>query len=124
MNTLGQQAEDDALAHLEKKQLRCRDRNFHTRWGELDLVMEGRDGVVVFVEVKARIATLVGSSLEQIDVEKIRRLKRAIAVYVHQNKFHDRPLRLDGIGIEYTIDEPSGEFKIQKIEHVEDLTGW
>lgn len=124
MNTLGQQAEDDALVHLEKKRFRLLDRNFHTRWGELDLVMEDLDGVVVFVEVKARIANPVGSSLEQINAEKLLRLRRAIALYVHQHRLDNRPLRLDGIGIEYGVDRATGILSVQQIEHVEDLTGW
>ena len=124
MNTLGKQAEDDALAHLEKKQLRLRDRNFHTRWGELDLVMENVRGMIVFIEVKARIANPVGSSLEQIDAEKLRRLQRAIAMYVHQYRLDNRPLRLDGVGIEYGVDRTTGMLSVQQIEHVEDLTGW
>lgn len=124
MNTLGQQAEDDALAHLKKKQLRLLDRNFHTRWGELDLVMEDPRGTIVFVEVKARIASPVGSSLEQINAEKLLRLRRAIALYVHQHRLDNRPLRLDGVGIEYGVDRATGILSVQQIEHVEDLTGW
>lgn len=124
MNMLGRQAEDDALAYLTKKRLRLRDRNFHTRWGEIDLVMEGPGKVVVFVEVKARIATRVGSSLEQIDGEKLRRLQRAIAHYVHQYRLDTRPLRLDGVGIEYRVDRTTETLSVQQIDHVEDLTGW
>lgn len=123
MNALGHQAENDALAYLIKKRFRLRDRNFHTRWGELDLVMEDAAGTIVFVEVKARMASPVGSSLEQIDAEKLRRLKRAIALYVHQRRLDNRSLRLDGVGIEYGVDQ-AGVQNVQQIEHVEDLTGW
>ena len=124
MNTLGKQAEDDALVFPQKQHVRCRDRNFHTRWGELDLVMEDPKDVIVFVEVKARISTSVGSSLEQIDGEKIQKLKRAIALYVHQHRLDNRPLRLDGVGIEYRVDRATGILSVQQIDYVEDLTGW
>lgn len=124
MNTLGKQAEDDALTYLTKKRLRCRDRNFHTRWGELDLVMEDPQDGIVFVEVKARISSPVGSSLEQIDAEKIQKLKRAIALYIHQHRLENRSLRLDGVGIEYEVHQITGLLSVQRIEHVEDLTGW
>ena len=119
---LGPAGERDAQKHLEKKGYKFIDRNFLTRWGEVDLIMESSDGTVVFVEVKSRVRTQVGSPLEQIDQDKMSHLKRAIEVYLHQRGWDERQARLDAVGITYRW---SGEEMVPvKFEHVEDLTGW
>lgn len=119
---LGAVGERDAQKFLEKKGYKFVDRNYLTRWGELDLIMESADGVVVFVEVKSRIASEVGSPLEQIDQDKMSHLKRAIEMYLHQRGWDERPARLDAVGITY--EWAGGKMRPVKFEHVEDLTGW
>lgn len=119
---LGTVGERDAQKHLEKKGFKFIDRNFLTRWGELDLIMESSDGTVVFVEVKSRVRTEVGSPLEQIDQDKMSHLKRAIEMYLHQRGWGERPARLDALGITY--EGTGGEMRAVKFEHVVDLTGW
>lgn len=119
---LGTVGERDAQKYLEKKGFKFIDRNFLTRWGELDLVMEAGDGTVVFVEVKSRISTEVGSPLEQIDQDKMSHLKRAIEMYLHQRDWDERPARLDAVGITY--ERLGDEMRPVEFEHVEDLTGW
>ena len=53
----GQQGEDRALAYLQTQGLRLLARNYRTPGrggGEIDLIMQARDGTVVFVEVRSR----------------------------------------------------------------------
>ena len=50
------QGESTAAAHLEARGLRIIDRNYHVRYGEIDLIAEEGD-TLVFVEVKARRGT-------------------------------------------------------------------
>jgi len=119
---LGPAGERDAQKHLEKKGYKFIDRNFLTRWGEVDLIMESSDGTVVFVEVKSRVRTQVGSPLEQIDQDKMSHLKRAIEVYLHQRGWDERQARLDAVGITYEL--LGDGMAAVKFEHVEDLTGW
>jgi putative endonuclease len=52
---LGAKGEDLAARHLEGRGYEVVDRNFRTRFGELDLVAAG-DGCLVFCEVKTRIS--------------------------------------------------------------------
>lgn len=119
---LGTAGERDAQKFLEKKGYKFIDRNFLTRWGEVDLVMEGAGGEVVFVEVKSRIQSEVGSPLEQIDQDKMSHLKRAIEMYLHLRGWDEREARLDAVGITYRWS--GDEMLAVKYEHVEDLTGW
>ena len=50
------QGESIAAAHLEARGLRIIDRNYHVRYGEIDLIAEEGD-TLVFVEIKARRGT-------------------------------------------------------------------
>ena len=118
----GPVGEQDAQKFLRKKGYKFIDRNFATRWGELDLVMESGDGTVVFVEVKSRIESEVGSPLEQIDQDKMSHLKRAMETYLHQRGWDERAARLDAVGITYRW--LGDEMLAVKYEHVIDLTGW
>ncbi len=86
------------------------------------MIMESGDGTVVFVEVKSRIESEVGSPLEQIDQDKMSHLKRAIEMYLHQRGWDERPARLDAVGITY--EWLGDDMRPVKFEHVEDLTGW
>lgn len=119
---LGAVGEEDAQKYLERKGYKFLDRNFLTRWGELDLIMESSDGTVVFVEVKSRVSSEVGSPLEQIDQDKMSHLNRAMEMYLHQRGWDERPARLDAVGITYKW--LGDEMQPINFEHVEDLTGW
>lgn len=74
------------------------EKNFRTRYGELDLIM--RDGkVLVFVEVKTRRSRTFGQVEEAIDDRKLERLRMAGDAYLV--KHHDQSeVRLDLIIIE------------------------
>ena len=77
----GGDAEDRALRHLERRGLRVLARNWRCRLGELDLVMQDADAVVV-VEVRARTRSDFGSALESVDVHKQARLVRATRLFL------------------------------------------
>jgi putative endonuclease len=73
---LGQQAEQLAAVHLERRGYRVIDRNYRYRGGELDMV--ARDGeTLVFVEVRARRSAACGAPFETVGREKQRRVARA-----------------------------------------------
>jgi len=46
-HVLGRAGEDQALAHLERKGFHLLERNYRTRWGELDLIVAD-DATLVF----------------------------------------------------------------------------
>lgn len=122
-NLLGQRGEEDARSFLEKnKRMKFVAKNFRTRWGELDLVMEDQ-GIIVFVEVKARVLPSLGSPLEYIDPSKIKHLKKAVDFYLNRSREVDRLCRMDAVGLEYKMDE-AGDLKLKNTEYVQDLTGW
>jgi putative endonuclease len=89
----GQMAEAQALEFLCRQGLRLIERNYRSRHGEIDLIME--DGsVVVFVEVRLRGHSRFGGALESVDRRKQAKLLATAAYFLQQRRL-DRPTRFD-----------------------------
>lgn len=93
----GREAEDGALKYLQQHGLRCLARNFRSRYGEIDLVME-EGGTLVFVEVRYRAPSHFGTALESVDARKRARLKATAQWYLSSRRV-DAPARFDVIGV-------------------------
>ena len=111
---LGRCGERFAAEHLERRGFDLIERNYRTRWGELDLI--GFDGeTLAFVEVKTRRAGS-GFPFDALHGGKQRRVRRMAASWLTERT--DRPhapeLRFDAIGV--TIDA-RGE--LVELEHLE-----
>lgn len=76
MRRTGDLFEERARQHLEKTGLRTLQRNFHTRFGELDLVMRDAD-TVVFVEVRYRRNRGFGGAAASVTASKRHKLIQA-----------------------------------------------
>lgn len=99
--TLGQVGENIAAEHLTRRGFRLLERNYRTRWGELDIVAyDGR--TLVFVEVKARSASLrLGTPFEAVGVAKraqVRKMGRAWLA-AHPDRPFASAIRFDAIGL-------------------------
>lgn len=77
----GRRAEELAAAHLAARGWRVLDRNWRFHHKELDIIAQ-RDGVVAFVEVKARGAACWGHPLEAITPAKRRDLNTAARAWI------------------------------------------
>ncbi|WP_374675197.1 YraN family protein [Ideonella sp.] len=101
----GAGAEDRALAHLQRQGLVLVERNYRVargpsrRAGEVDLVMRGPDGTLVFVEVRARADARAGGAAASVQAGKQRRLIYAAQHYLLR---FDRlpPCRFDVVAID------------------------
>ncbi len=83
--SLGQAAEDQALAHLRAAGLALVERNYRTPGrggGEIDLIMRERDGTLVFVEVRSRCGAGFGGAAASIGATKRRRIVFAARHYL------------------------------------------
>lgn len=87
----GRTGEDRAAAYLSAKGYKILNRNFRTRWGEVDIVCEtGRH--IVFVEVKSWRSSDYRELEHSIDRRKQRRIVGAARTYLgerpmaHRNK--------------------------------------
>ena len=112
---LGELGEQLAAEHLERLGFDILDRNYRTRFGELDLV--GFDGeTLVFCEVKTRRAARAVSPWENLHALKQAQVRRMSAAWLAERP--GRPyalsLRFDAIGI---LLDPTG--RMLALDHLE-----
>ena len=93
----GAEAEDLACAWLQARGLRLRERNYRSRRGEIDLIMQDGDQLV-FVEVRYRNSSRYGSAAESVTAAKQTRLISAASQYL-QGQRHTQACRFDVLAI-------------------------
>lgn len=121
---VGAAGERIAERHLARAGYRILERNYRTRFGELDLVAAG-GGCLVFCEVKTRVAGSragPGGPLDAIGHDKRRRLRLMARQWLWERagerRRETRELRFDAIGVTLGA---GGE--LAALEHVEDAFG-
>lgn len=113
---LGRRGEQAAVDHLIRRGFSIVERNYRTRWGELDIV--AYDGTaLVFCEVKARrLPHRRGLPLEAVHPGKRTQLRKMAGRWLIERR--DRPfasdLRFDAIGVSF---DARGE--LVGLEHIE-----
>ncbi|WP_151981113.1 YraN family protein [Acinetobacter guerrae] len=80
-HALGQWAEQQALRILQKQGFQLVKQNFHSRFGELDLIVE-RGNELIFVEVKARSMGSYGQASEMIRPSQQRKIIRTAEYFL------------------------------------------
>lgn len=96
---LGRLAEDFASNLLQSKGYKIIDRNFHSRFGEIDIIaIEG--STLVFVEVKARWSNKYGSPEEAVTPQKLYKIKKTGEYYSLKNPNLSKKLRIDVVALE------------------------
>jgi putative endonuclease len=111
---LGEAGERAAEAHLRRLGFELLERNYRTRWGELDLV--GFDGTtIVFCEVKARRAGS-GRPWDALGPAKRNQVRRIAARWLSERTERPRAaeLRFDAIGV--VVDARD---RVVALEHLE-----
>jgi uncharacterized protein (TIGR00252 family) len=84
---IGRQAEAAAAAFLERKGCIVVEQNWRTRWCEID-VIASRDNCIYFCEVKYRSTKNQGTGLDYITPKKLRQMRFAAEMWVHQKSWH------------------------------------
>jgi len=91
----GNQGEAAVAAALVRRGYRIVERQYHCRWGEIDLIVWAPEGVLCFVEVKSRTGTRFSAPREAVTAAKQRRLRNAASWYLAQTGLDDCPCRFD-----------------------------
>ena len=91
----GQRGEAAAAKFYLDRGCRLLTHNFHTRMGELDVVVQEPDGTIVICEVKTRSTDAVSRPAEAVNAAKQKRLILAAQYYLQQNGLSDAPVRFD-----------------------------
>ena len=110
---LGDWGEGKALRYLIDQGYQLLTRNWRTREGEIDLVMN-LDSTIVFIEVKTRKTNRFGTPEEGITRGKQERLRKTCRAYLQENDYENRDWRIDVVAIEATS---IGE--ITRLDHYE-----
>ena len=73
-------------------------KNYRTALGEIDIIAE-KDGVTIFVEVKAKSTARFGYGREMVTSTKLRKIRNCAIYYLKQNKKLESRVRFDCIEI-------------------------
>jgi putative endonuclease len=95
--SIGNHYENLALNYLKARGLSLVVRNYRSRYGEIDLIMQDKN-YLVFVEVRYRQSQQYGSSIESINHIKQQKLIKTAQYYLLKHP-QNRPCRFDVIGI-------------------------
>lgn len=113
---VGSDYEKKAQDYLKQQGFRIIKCNFHSRYGEIDIIAED-NGYLVFVEVKYRKNNACGNPLEAVNAGKQKRICRTAFYYCLSHGYNDNtPCRFDVVAIEGDKDivhiKNAFEFKI------------
>lgn len=112
-NASGKIGEDYAVEVLCKKGYKIIERNYHSRFGEIDIIAENSE-YIVFAEVKTRDEHFSVSPLEAVTSGKQKKIFKTAILYLQLHKTKLQP-RFDVIG----ITTQSDAFIIKSVEHIE-----
>ncbi|MFZ1997638.1 MAG: YraN family protein [Solirubrobacteraceae bacterium] len=115
-NDLGRTGEELAAQHLLRLGFQIVERNYRTRWGELDIVARA-GSTLAFCEVKTRRAGgQAGGPLDAVGRDKQMRVRKMAGSWLMERR--DRPyadvIRFDAIGV--TVDACG---RLLSLEHLE-----
>jgi putative endonuclease len=114
--TLGRTGEDLAAEHLVRAGFEIVERNFRTRWGELDIVAyDGR--TLVFCEVKSRrVVNGDGHVFDALHGAKRAQVRKMAGMWLSERDDHPRAvqLRFDAVGV--TFDRAGQMISLEHLE--------
>lgn len=95
----GAGAERRAETYLSEHGLRPLERNFRSRFGEIDLIME-EGSTLVFIEVRQRKNDRFGSAAESVSTQKQNKLRKTVDYYLmHNPSYLNVNMRFDVVAI-------------------------
>jgi putative endonuclease len=95
----GREGEERAEKTLKKEGYTILEKNFRTRFGEIDIIAEEK-GCLVFVEVKKRNTPTFGDPFHAINRRKRQHLIKSALFYMKSHNEFDRSVRFDVVGID------------------------
>lgn len=93
----GEKAEQLACSYLLNQGLQLIDKNFHSKYGELDIIMRDQKTLVI-VEVRFRKSNKYGSAEESITKKKQSRIIATTEYYLLKNNISS-PIRFDVVSL-------------------------
>lgn len=118
----GKTGEDHAAAFLISQNYQIIARNFHCRFGEIDIIAFDQNAKqTAFIEVKTRIDQSFGEPQESVNFSKKRKILKTIHEFLknsshNKRQFHYCPWRIDVIALK--LDQQS---KLKEINHFKNI---
>lgn len=104
--SFGHNAEDLACHLLTGKNYKIIDRNFRSRFGEIDIVAL-HEGCLKFIEVKARTSSAFGSPEEAVTKSKLDKIIKTSQYYSLLHPNLSKNLRIEVVALEFCNGELS-----------------
>lgn len=104
--TIGKQIENLATIYLQNNNLQLLERNFRSKFGEIDLIFKDHtQNQIVFVEVRYRKSMLFGEAVNSVTKLKQNKLIKTAHCYL-SSKFNELPIncRFDIISCQGPLD--------------------
>jgi len=117
--TKGKRGEEIAESLLIKKGFQIIEKNFNTRFGEIDVIAT-HDNKLHFVEVKLKVGEHFGTPEEMINKRKLFQIRRTAEMYLLKNKEISQKFKsyqIDAVAI--VIDEMGEVSRINHYENIE-----
>ena len=106
--------EDEACRYLQSKGFSVLERNYHSRFGEIDIIADDC-GCLVFVEVKTRKSKSYGYACEYVNESKMKKIILTAEAYLGNVEYP--PVRFDVVEIYYF--EADNCLRLKSINHIE-----
>ncbi len=84
INLRGEAGENYVCTYLENKDYEILSRNYHSRYGEIDIVAR-KNNTIAFVEVKTGTLDSLAGGFERITKSKLRKIFKTAADYLMKN---------------------------------------
>ena len=110
----GKKGEDLAVELLQKKGYKVVERNWGSKWGEIDIICKDND-TFVFVEVKTKVGEDFGPPEQMVNWRKLQQIQRIASGYQQAT---NSPKRIDVVAVVLpTRSDLEGE--VERIDHYE-----
>lgn len=114
---VGELGELCAEKFLTSQNYRCLRKNYHCRWGEIDLIMLSPQQEIVFVEIKTRTSAAMGEGEESITPRKMQKILRTAMIFLMESKEIDFVTwRIDMIALKL-----SKQYRVCDIRHYKNI---
>lgn len=115
--SLGRKGEQIAEKFLGEKGFKILERNFHCRFGEIDLIAKDKD-TLVFIEVKSRSSVKFGLPEEAVTTWKVKTIAKVGEYYRFLHQGLPEAERIDVVVIEF-----NEEGILNRVELIDNVTG-
>lgn len=116
---VGREGEEISAKYLSDKGYKILERNYHTRFGEIDLIVSKNDNLI-FVEVKLKHGDNFGTPEEMIGNSKLSQVQRMAEFYLMDKPDVAKKHKTYSIDAVCVVMNEGGE--VERINHYENLT--